>query len=161
MSGTGPSSSSRRPSVPPPDGGVDGLLLTIGQLLESARSTGDALKAVSAELRENARAVVDVAKTLEKVEERVGELDAVVRGSSNAGNLVAVTRTQGLELDELRRNLDELRGLVADLDRAVARLNVDHGRLDTVRHTLWELGKLVGWVTTTVVAVYAAWSGRR
>lgn len=143
-----------RKPVPPPDN----LLLIVGQLLEATKAASEGLKSMSAEVQSNAKAIIAAVKTLEKVEEKVEELDVIIRDSTNQGNLVALTQTHTAELASLTKVVVELRTAIDRLKLQMGQLGMVHARISTTRDQAWAVIKIVAWVVTTLVACWGAWA---
>lgn len=138
----------------------DDLMLIVGQLLEATKAASDGLKSMSVEVQSNAKAIIAAVKTLEKVEETVSELDEIVRDSINQGNLVGVTQGHTVQITGLHAALGDLKKSLDDLKAQVGTLGHSDVKLRSAKDTVWAVVKFLGWIATTVVAVYAAANGK-
>lgn len=136
------------------------LMLIVGQLLEATKAASDGLKSMSSEVQSNAKAIIAASKTLEKVEEKLEELDEIIRDSTNQGNLLTVTQGHTTQLSALHLAVQELKTAIEAVKTQMGLLGTNHARLSSAKATVWEIAKVVGWVATTAIALYAALNGK-
>lgn len=136
------------------------LMLIVGQLLEATKAASDGLKSMSAEVQSNAKAIIAAVKTLEKVEETVAELDEIIRDSTNQGNLVGVTQGHTVQITGLHAAVGELKKTLDDLKEQMGTLDNNHAKIFSAKAAIWEVAKILGWIVTTGIAVYAALNGK-
>jgi DNA repair ATPase RecN len=155
-------STARKPAVE-----TDNLMLIIGQLLEATKAASEGLKSVGAEVQNNAKAIIAAIKTLEQVEEKLGDLDKIVQDHSNPNNLINVTRGHTDQINAINSGISDLHTLVKELKDAMKSLSTQVGTLDqgqasitSAKNVVWETAKVVAWVVTTAIALYAAMSGK-
>ncbi len=144
----------------PPAKVPDNLMIIVGQLLEATKAASEGLKSVSLEVQSNAKVIITASKTLEMVEEKVSELDEIIRDSTNKGNLVAVTQTHAAELVLLHTAVTELKTAVETLRGEIGKLGLTDVKAETTRNHLWLTLGFVGWLVTTAIALFAAFNGK-
>lgn len=147
----------RKPAAAAP---TDNLMLIVGQLLEATKAASDGLKSMSAEVQSNAKAIIAASKTLEKVEDKLEELDEIIRDSTNQGNLVTLTGQHTNQLAVLHAAVAELKTATDLLKTQMGTLGNTHTRIASTKETIWTVLKFLGWIVTTAVAVYAAVNGK-
>lgn len=152
----------RKPAVE-----TDNLMLIVGQLLEATKAASEGLKSVGAEVHNNAKAIIAAIKTLEQVEEKLEALDRIIQDNSNPNNLINVTRGHTDQITAINRGISDLQTLVKELRDAmkalagqVLTLDQGHASIKSAKNVVWETAKVVAWIVTTAVAVYAAVSGK-
>lgn len=152
----------RKPSVE-----TDNLMLIIGQLLEATKAASEGLKSVGAEVQNNAKAIIAAIKTLEQVEEKLGDLDRIMQDHANPNNLINVTRGHTDQIAAINKSILDLHGLVRELKDAMKALTTQVGTLDqgqasitSAKNVVWETAKVVAWIVTTAIAIYAAMVGK-
>ena len=135
------------------------VMLLIGQLLEAAKAAGEGLKSTNVEMQANAKALIAAVKTLELVEETVADLDRVVRTGNGDAIItrLAILRT---EVDDMQSTVGELETRVHAVSVEVGTVAKAHDRLAAGKNVLWEAAKVVGFVITTGIALYAAIWGK-
>jgi len=132
--------------------------MIIGQLLEAARAASDAIKGLSQESRSTATALVAAAKTLEKVEEIVFELDDIIR-TGTGDSLVTKVRVLQEEVFKLKHEVDVLEARVVVASKAIETLERDNTEArQRATHVTWAMSsitQLAGWTIVTLISLYA------
>lgn len=134
------------------------VMLLIGQLLAAAQAASDGLKSNSAEIQSNGKAIIAAVRTLELIEETVGELDRLIR-TGNGDSLLTRFAVLKAEVTELHTQMTELSDLVQMTVGQIQTIHGDHRGAAGGRKVVIEILKAVGWVLTTAIAVYAAVKG--
>jgi hypothetical protein len=151
-------------TVKKPDTTSDNLMLIIGQLLEATKAAAEGLKSVSAEVQGNAKAIIAVSQTVKMVETTITDLKKIVSDATHPGNLVVMTAGHATDIKALKEALAELEKSVEALKTGFTGLNFAQVQATAEKKTnkewLWEGAKVVGWIVTTVVALYAAFAGK-
>lgn len=130
------------------------VMLLIGQLLEAVKAATEGLKSSNVEIQANGKALIAAVKTLELVEATVAELDRVVRTDDDNSVItrLAVLRS---EVSDLQTQVAGLEARVHGAAAQITELESARRRLTWGKHTLWEVAKVLGWVITTGVALWA------
>lgn len=144
----------------PPAKTPDNLMLIVGQLLEATKAASEGLKSMSLEVQSNAKVIVAASKTIELVEDKVSEIDRIIRDSTNAGNLVAISQTHTAELAGLHLAVKELKVVVEILRTEINKLGLVDISQANDKDAVWAVIKFIGFAITTAIAVYAAFSGK-
>lgn len=142
----------------------DNLMLIIGQLLEATKAAAEGLKSVGQEVQGNAKAIIAVSQTVKMIETKVSELNKLVSDATFAGNLMGVTAAHSTEIKALKEGMAELEKTLIDLKALVGTLGTAHHQAltetKTTKNIVWETAKVVAWIATTAVALYAALAGK-
>jgi len=144
----------------PPAKIPDNLMLIVGQLLEATKAASEGLKSMSQEVQSNAKVIIAASKTIEMVEDKVSELDRIIRDSTNAGNLVAITQTHTSELVTLHTAVKELKVVVEILKTEIGKLGIVDMKASDNSDKAWATIKFIGYAITTAIALYAAFNGK-
>ena len=135
------------------------VMLLIGQLLEEAKAASDGLKSTNAEIQANGKALIATVKTLELVGETVAELDRLVR-TGNGDSVITRLAILQIAVTDLQAQVVALETRVRVAGEKMADLSKDQDRRDAGKNAVWEIAKVVAWVATTGIAVYAAIWGK-
>ncbi len=144
------------PSPRVPKEASESLHIIMGQLMEATRAASDGLKSLSAEVVQHARILAAATAKLEAIEERYEELNEIVRAVGNDDNLMASSHDHTAELRDLKARIAVLVADVKGLETDITTLNRSSTKELTARATLINVGKWLGWLVTTGVAVWAA-----
>lgn len=151
-------------TVKKPDTTSDNLMLIIGQLLEATKAAAEGLKSVSQEVQGNAKAIIAVSQTVKMIETKVSELNKIVADVTYPGNLVGVTNANTADIKALKEGMTELEKTLEALKTSLASLGTAQTQavtaVTTTKHIVWETAKVVAWIATTAVAIYAALNGK-
>jgi hypothetical protein len=151
-------------TVKKPDTTSDNLMLIIGQLLEATKAAAEGLKSVGQEVQGNAKAIIAVSQTVKMIETKVGELNKIVADVTYAGNLVGVTSVHSTEIKALKEGMVELEKTLTELKALVSTMGTSQTQVltaaKTTKNIVWETAKVVGWIATTAIALYAALAGK-
>lgn len=151
-------------TVRKPDTTSDNLMLIIGQLLEATKAAAEGLKSVSAEVQGNAKAIIAVSQTVKMVETTIIDLKKIVSDAAHPNNLVLLTAGHAAEIRAVKETVVELERAVETLKSTVGTINTAHVQATAQKKTnkewVWEGAKVIGWIVTTAVALYAAFAGK-
>ncbi len=145
----------RKPTDP-----VDHIMLIVGQLLEATKAASDGIKGLSVEAQTNAKAIIAASKTIEMLEEKVAELDKVVRDSTNAANLVGTSQAQALAVARIDGILVDLKHDLDQLSQQVRDIGSQRDNVSAQGQMLVRVGIGVAWLVTTGIAVWAVVAGK-
>lgn len=145
----------RKPTDP-----VDHIMLIVGQLLEATKAASDGIKGLSVEAQTNAKAIIAASKTIEMLEEKVAELDKVVRDSTNAANLVGTAQTQALAVARIDGILVDVKKDLERLSEQVEAIGSHRANVNAQGQLLVRIGLGAAWLVTTGIAVWAVVAGR-
>lgn len=145
--------------MPPSKSAPDNLMLIVGQLLEATKAASDGLKSMSVEVQGNAKAIIAASKTLEVIERKVGELEEIIKGGTDE-SLVFMAHGHTTDIAQLRVAIEELKKAVAGLTTDLGKLGSTAATIKGTKDVVWEVGKVVAWIVTTAIALYAAFNGK-
>ncbi len=135
-------------------------MFIVGQLVEATKAASDGLKSMSVEVQSNAKAIIAASQTLQAVEDKLSELDHIIRDSTHAGNIVGLTQAHATELTALKTMVTELSAIVTTLKADLNKLGLNQTTAKTESKLLWTVAKVavvfLGWVATTAIAAWAA-----
>jgi hypothetical protein len=141
----------------------ENVMILVGQLIEAAKATSDGIKALSEEVRSNAKAVITAAATLQSLEEQTDRLEKIVCSPNDDHSLVERTAEHRRQIESIREVIAELRPTVRLMQTTIDTLVHKDRTKDVVLKTTGETAKVVGiviaWLITTAVAIYAALKG--
>ncbi len=136
----------------------DNLMLIVGQLLEATKAASDGLKGVSQETQANGKAIITVSTTVDTIEEKLAQIDRIIRDTTYQGNLVGVAKEHADSIRNIVTSVAEIRKELSDVKSTVTGMTVTNNHGAGVRKALmWVLG-FVAWIVTTIVALYGAWN---
>ena len=131
------------------------LLLVVGQLLESARATSDAVKAITEDGKQRAATLIAMAATVETLETTVADLNRVVRTGAVAPEDALTFRLS--VLSEAVRDLKIQSALLVD---RVGVIDHRDSRDFGAQRLMERIGSWVLAILTLGIALYAALKGK-
>ena len=139
---------------------ADNLMLIVGQLMEAAKAASEGLKSLGQEMKDNSTTIAGAQLTIEQLDKAVMALEHLVSGSDNKDSLILRSYAHAAALEDLTAALKDLSKAVDDLESQISSVSSNQ----TNNKAKWYgaskatliIGAIVGWVITTVIAVYAA-----
>lgn len=132
----------------------ESLMMIVGQLLEATKVASEGIKSLSNEVRANATAILVAVKTLEMVEETVGQLNDLVRGDPQS--LVRKTDRIDQLTADLQKGLADLRAAMTQIHGQVQNLDQHKAKVTDYGTMILYVILAISWLVNTAIAVWAA-----
>lgn len=141
------------------DAANDNILVIVGRLLEATKAASDGIKTLSDESKTNSASVQAAQQAISSIQRTVIELDRIVR-TGNGDSLVTQIK---LAVDEQTRQREDLDDLTSTVEAHTKRLDtIDQQNAGAAggHKIIWYIVAGVGWIITTIIALYGALHGK-